>query len=260
MTNPATPTERTPSAQRAPQRQVTLPRAAKRRQNVRGGLLLLGLVLMLASAGGFWYVLQSVDERQAYLMTARTIERWDMVTAADFVIVEANPGDAVGVPAAYADLVLGKLAAGRIPARTLVTLGMFQDVPLSSTDEAAKVLIEINLPAGEAPFDALEAGDRLALFGAETSADAAEGAPAALIGVLTVDFVDGDTLVYMVTPQEAKDLQAIVDRYAAATERRIWKLGADIAVGDLVDLYGGSMTTPAVADGFLADGGAVTDQ
>ena len=53
-------------------------------------MLLLGLLLVVASGGGFWYVLQSFDDRQEYLVSARTIERWEIATAADFTVVEAN--------------------------------------------------------------------------------------------------------------------------------------------------------------------------
>ena len=63
--------------------------------------------------------------------------------------------------------IAGKWATGRIPAGTLVTPGLFEFPPLSSEEEAAKVLIEVSLPAGEAPGGELQTGDRVALFGAE---------------------------------------------------------------------------------------------
>lgn len=221
---------------------------------MRGGLLLLGLVLVVASGGGFWYVLQTVDERQEYVVTARTIERWEIVSPSDFAVVEANLGDADALPVQFFGVVVGRWANGRIPAGTLVTPGMFAAPPLSNDEEAGKVLIEVSLPAGEAPRDELTAGDRLALFGAETAEldlddpvlapdDPGLGAAeptVGLIGVLTLDFVQGNQLIYLVTPAEAKAIQDTVDRYTQASQRRIWKLGSDISTEDLLEVYGSS--------------------
>ena len=76
MSTAAHPGTPTPAAARGGQqrRQVTLPGSAKQKQQggVRGGLLLLGFLLVVISGGAFWYVLRSVDQRQEYLVTART--------------------------------------------------------------------------------------------------------------------------------------------------------------------------------------------
>ena len=263
MTNPAPPRDRTPTLPGSQKRQVALPGAAKRQTGARGGLLLLGLALVVASGLGFWYVLQSVDERQEYLMAARTIERWEVVSAGDFVAVEANLGNASGVPVRFSNLVLGRWATGTIPAGTLVTPGMLETPPLSSDEEAGQVLIEVSLPVDEAPQDELEAGDRLALFGVEASAvvgldgsESGAGDDAALIGVLTVEFVEDNALVYIVTPEEAVAIQDVVDRYTSATDRRIWKLGFDVSVEDLLGLYNAPTTAPAAVDELLPDDGA----
>ena len=222
-------------------RQVTVPGAAKPRAGgVRGGLLLLGLVLVVASGGGFWYVLQSVDERQEYVMAARTIERWEVVQAADFVRVEANLGEASALPVRQIGAVTGGWATGRIPAGTLVTPGMFEAPPLSGEDEAHKVLIQVNLPAGEAPQGELKTGDRVALFGAEPSAIEGVEPPAGLIGVLTLRDVQGGTLTYVVTPAEAKAITEMVGRYESASNRWMWKIGFDLSIAELVELFGAS--------------------
>lgn len=255
MTDTATRREQPAAAPQTRQRQVARPGSAKQQKGgVRGGLLLLGLVLVVASGGGFWYVLQTVDERQEYLVTARTIERWEIVAPSDFTIVEANVGDAGALPVQFLGVVVGRWATGRIPAGTLVTPGMFEAPPLSNDEEAGKVLIEVSLPAGEAPLDDLKAGDRLALFGTEDTGlgldDAGLGLedpglggaePAVgLIGILRLDFVQGDQLIYVVAPAEAKAIQDMVDRYTRASQRRIWKLGSDISTEDLLELYGSS--------------------
>ena len=223
------------------QRQVTRPGSAKQQKGgVRGGLLLLGLVLVVVCGGGFWYVLRTLDERQEYLVTARTIERWEIVTAADFTVVQADVGDAGALPVEFAGLVFDKWATGRIPAGTLVTPGLFEFPPLSSEEEAAKVLIEVSLPPGEAPGGELQTGDKVALFGAEpTGLEGLEGVepPVGLIGVLSLEFVEGDKVTYVVTPTEAKAIHDTVDRYSRSSNRRIWKLGTEVGRDELIDLY-----------------------
>ena len=80
----------------------------------------------------------------------------------------------------------------------------------------------------------------MALFGAETTGlEGIEGfePEVGLIGVLMLDFVQGDRITYVVTPAEAKAIHEIVDRYARASDRRIWKLGTDLGRDDLIDLY-----------------------
>ena len=244
MSTAAHPGTPPPAAPRGGQqrRQVTLPGAAKQKQQggVRGGLLLLGFLLVVISGGAFWYVLRSVDERQEYLVTARTIQRWEVATAADFTVIQADVGDAFAVGPGQFGAIAGKWATGRIPAGTLVTPGLFELPPLSSEEEAAKVLIEVSLPAGEAPGGELQTGDKVALFGAEsTGLEGIEGfePEIGLIGVLMLEFVQGDRVTYVVTPAEAKAIHDIVDRYARSSDRRIWKLGTDLGRDDLIDLY-----------------------
>ena len=255
MTNPAPPRERTPTAPRGQKRQVALPGQAKQSHQggVRGGLLLLGLLLVVASGGGFWYVLQGIDTRQEYLVAARTIQRWDVTTPADFTVVEANVGSAEGVPVQFLDVVLGKWATGRIPVGTIITPGMFQSPPLSGDDDKNKVRIEVSLPAGEAPGGQLATGDKLALFGAESSGLDGEAGPFGLIGVLTLEFVQGDKITYIVTPAEARDIEETVNRYTSAADRRIWKVGFELPTEELSELFGGSRNVPVLADDAFAN-------
>ena len=231
---------RSGSSRGASGRQVAVPGAAakkKRDEGVRGGLLLLGLLLVVLSGGAFWYILREMDTREEYLVAVRPIERLEVVGPGDFGVVAANLGAAGGVPPEFVDLLVGKWATGHIPANTIVTPGMFQSPPLSSSEEAGKVLIEVSLPAGEAPGGSLADGDKIALFGVEFS----EGDPAAsptLIGVLELPSVRGDTIRYVVTPEEARVIQGIVERYEAATSRRMWKVGFDLSAEDLIDAVG----------------------
>ena len=258
-----------PAPRSSQRRQVTLPGAAKQKQKkqqqqggVRGGLLLLGLLLVVASAGAFWYTLRELAVREEYLVTSRTLERWDIAGVGDFTVVEANLGDAQGVPPQFLDVFLGKWATGRIPAGTIVAPGMFQQPPLSNEDEAGKVLIEVSLPAGEAPGGTLKTGDKIALFGAEFSGVEAAEPSVGLIGVLELKMVQGDKLTYIVTPSDAIAIQDIVDRYQAASNRRMWKLGFELSTQELINLYGPPSAAPAIDDAFadlspvLDDGGA----
>ena len=204
----------------------------------------------MASGGAFWYILRELDVREEYLVTVRTIERRNIAGVGDFGVVEANLGDGEGIPPQYLDLVLGRWATGRIPAGTIVTPGMFEEPPLSNDDETNKVLIEVSLPAGEAPGGSLESGDKIALFGAEaTDVEFAESS-VGLIGVLELDLVQGDQISYVVTPAEAKAIQDLVDRYTSASDRRIWKLGFDLSTDDLIDLYGTPQPAPLTDDLF----------
>jgi len=211
------------SSRGAPGRQVAVPGAAakkKRDEGVRGGLLLLGVL----SGGAFWYIFREMDTREEYLVAVRPIERWEVVGPGDFGVVAANLGTAGGVPPEFVDLLVGRWATGNIPANTIVTPGMFQQPPLSSSEEADKVLIEVSLPAGEAPGGSLADGDKIALFGVEFS-EFSEGASAAsptLIGVLELPSVRGDTISYVVTPTEARSSR---ESWSVTARQRIGECG-----------------------------------
>ena len=217
---------------------MAIPGAAKKKksdQGVRGGLLLLGLLLVILSGGGFWYVLRELDTRQEYLVTVRTIEQWEVVGPGHFGVVAANIGTADGVPPEFVDLLIGQWATGSIPANTIVAPGMFQPPPLSGPDEAGKVLIEVDLPAGEAPGGSFASGDKIALFGAEYSGVTDTPSQVEFIGVLELQAVQGDTISYVVTPEEAQAIQGLVSRYSAAADRRMWKVGFDLSAEELID-------------------------
>ena len=168
-------------------------------------------------------------------MTTRTIERWDVADAGDFVVVEANVGTASALTVDQSGSVLGKWATGRIPAGTLVTEGLFETPPLSSESEADRMLIQVRLPAEEAPFGVLNTGDTIALLGRESfSQDAAVG-PLTLFGVLTLEFVSGDDIYYVVTPDKALDIKTVVDRYQQSADRVMVKLGFNLSADDLTE-------------------------
>ena len=156
-----------PSAGGGSSREVALPGVPMKR---KGNLMILGVVLVMISGFGFWFVLRSVDHRQEYLVSARDIGRWDTMHPGDFKTVLADLGAASGMTEGQLGAIVGKVAAGIIPKDTVVTGGMFRDLPLSAEDESGKVLIDVSLPANEAAFGTLETGDRVALLG-QTAGD-----------------------------------------------------------------------------------------
>ena len=237
-------------------RQVIRPGGDMRR---RTGLVFLGLVLVGAAAFGFWFILQSVDDRQQYLVTTRTIERFEIVQSSDFVLVNANVGTASAMTPAFRSNLIGLWAVGTIPANTLVTPGMFGAPPLASEEDEDSVLIEVSLPAEEAAYGTLEAGDRVALIG--TEAAELTTTRASLIGVLELETVQDGKLYYVVPPPEALTIETTVSRYENASNRRIWKLGQQVSKEDLeAALEEAASQVPAFDEdefgGLLADDGA----
>ena len=233
MTNPPPQRERAPTVPRAQRRQVALPGSQQKQR--RSGLLLLGLLLVFGAGFGFWFVLQSIDQRAEYLIAARTIERWEVAQVTDFTVVEANVGTASALTVDQLGAVLDKWATGRIPAGTIVNEGLFETPPLSGEDEAGKVLIQVRLPAGEAPFGTLNTGDTVALLGQESLGPEGQTSVLGLIGVLQLEFVQGDDIYYVVTPEEALEIKGTVDRYTAAADRTMLKLGFDLTIEHLID-------------------------
>lgn len=222
-------------------RPLVVPGGAQKRN---GRLLLVGCVLVAGAAFGFWYVLQSVDQRQQYVVAARDIARWDQVSSADFRLVEANVGEGAASTAGQMGAIYGQWATGPIPVGTFIMPGMFRLPPLSSEAEARSVVIQVSLPADDVSYGALETGDTIALIGRETLPGAASGfgaeaefdTPAAelsLIGVLRLDNVVGGNIVYVVEPARALQIQRLVDRYLVSSDRQIWRLGLDLTAEDI---------------------------
>ena len=254
MTNLPPQRESAATVPRAQRRQVALPGSQQKQR--RNGLLLLGLLLVFGAGFGFWLVLRSINERAEYLVAAQTIERWEVAQAKDFTVVEANVGKASALTVDELDAVLGKWATGRIPAGTLVTEGLFESPPLSGEDETDKVLIQVRLPSGEAPFGTLSTGDTVALLGRESAGVDGQAVALGLIGVLRLEFVQGDDIYYVVTPEEALEIKSTVDRYTAAADRTMLKLGFGLTIDDLVGALQrqAASVSPAITDTSIETG------
>lgn len=252
MSNPP-PRERTPTVPRGQRRQTALPGAQEKR---RGGLFLLGLVLVLGAGFGFWFMFQRIDERSEYLMTARTIERWEMARADHFIVVEANVGSASALTPERLGAVQGKWSTGRIPAGTIITEGLFETPPLSGESEADRVLIQVTLPSAEAPFGSLGTGDTVALLGRESVGEDLQEGSLGLIGILRLEFVRGDDIFYVVTPDEALDIKGSVDRYMAASDRTMVKLGFGLTADDLLAALEQQAVVPPALAGTETEAGS----
>jgi len=198
----------------------------------------VGVVLVVGGGFGFWFMFQTIDQRELYLTAATDINRWHIATAADFVAVEANVGIASAMTVDQLPAVVGKWSTGRIPAGTLVTEGLFESPPLSSESEAGKVLIQLSLPEAEAPFGTLSTGDTVALLGVEQpdflDANLNITGRLELIGVLNLEFVQDGNIYYIVTPQDAFYIRDVVDRFTRSADRLILKLGTGLTANDLV--------------------------
>lgn len=252
MTDPPPQRQRAPAVTPGQRRQVARPGAQQKQR--RGGLLVLGLVLVFGAGFGFWFVLQSVDQRGEYLVAARTIDRWQVARAADFTVVEADVGEASALTGDQSGRVLGKWATGRIPAGTLITAGLFETPPLSAESEAGKVLLQVSLPASEAPFGTLNSGDTVALLGREAGGQDGQPGILSLIGVLRLEFVQKDDIFYVVTPDEALDIKSSVDRFTQAADRTILKLGYNLTAAEIADaLAGQTANVPPGLTGAAAE-------
>ena len=239
MTNLPTAPREAPVIPKPQKREVAIPGAPQKEKkgNIRGGLLFLGLALIAGAVFGFWFILQSFDQRSQVLVTSRTLNRWQVSSAADFTVVQANPGNASFLTANQLGAVVGRWATGTIPAGTIVTAGMFQQPPLSEENEAGNVLIQLSLPPSEAPFGTLQAGDRVALFGEVASETGSSGLQ--LFGIITLDFVQGDKITYIVPPEEAWRYQTIVEQFESSSNRKIWKLGINVSDSMVEELVEG---------------------
>lgn len=235
-----------------------MPKTAKQRRR-RGNLLLaLGVLVILLTGFGFWLVIQTIDDRQEYLMADRTINRRDFVTLTDFRLVRAHLGAASAVPLdRFAMDLSGKWATGTIPKGTLVTPGMFAYPTMSSESERDKVVIAVSLPAGDSPYGVLGPDDVIALIGREAAAESAfaedplfaeepifteegtgagsssESGPLAVIGILAADLIIGGKYIYIVTPEKALSIERILDRYNKAADRKVWLIGQGVTAEEL---------------------------
>lgn len=245
-----------PNERPAVRRQAALASAQRKR---RGGLVVLGLGLVSIAVLGFLFVLQGVDQRSPYLVTVKNIERWEVATPSHFAVVNANLDIAAGAPPEQLADIVGRVSTGRLPAGSVVQAAMFEGIPLSGDDASDAVLIQLSLPMTEAPYGTLATGDRIALIGVET-ADAAGQlaavgdaiAPAeprspSVIGVMTLEHVEDESIYYVLPPQNALEIKQTVDRYLRSTDRLILKIGTDVTEEELTDavarLYLGGEST-----------------
>ena len=226
--------QQTATGATAQSRPVFNPGAVKGRR--RPSFMLLGVVLMAVAGFGFWYSQQQLDERQQYVATSRSLERWEVLAPSDLKVVYAHIGEASALTPAQVGLVVGQWATGRVPEGTLITPGMFAQPPLSSDEEADSIVVDIPLPASDLAHGTIESGDTIAMI-ARADPQAGEGASGlgdwTLIGILRIEVVEGGRFLYVLPPSEALELEHTVNRYLQAPARKLWKLGAELTAADV---------------------------
>lgn len=147
-------------------------RATSRR---RVPYLLLGVLLVLASAGGFVLITQNSGDRRAVLALARDVSVGQVLTTQDLrqVDVAVEPGVAV-VGADQAATVVGKPVAGSLSTGTLLTPNSVGGAAVPTSGQA---LAALALKAGQFPPE-VAAGVRVSVVLVPGQAGTANSPPA----------------------------------------------------------------------------------
>ena len=96
----------------------------------------------------------------------------------------------------------------------------------------------------------------MALLARESAGVEGQIVALSLIGVLHLEFVQGDDIYYVVTLEEALEIKSTVDRYTAAADRTMLKLGFNLTIEDLVDALEkqAASVSPAITDTSIETG------
>jgi Flp pilus assembly protein CpaB len=179
----------------------------------------LGVVLVVTGALLFGIMVQSAGHRTPVVVAARDLERGQVVESSDLRIVEvAIDGKASVVPASQRASLVGKTAASRIAAGTLVNSAQFVEGSLLGDDE---VVVGALLGPGGLPVPNLRVGDDVLLLQARDTDHATGGGEP--IGTATV---------YMVSTGTQSGSQFI----SLAVETRVAQKVADAAAAQLLRL------------------------
>lgn len=118
---------------------------------------------ILAVLGGGLLALQlvrSAGEKTAVIMTTRDVPAGAVISREDLRSVEVNAEGVATIPVAEAASVIGKVAAGPLPAGSLVTRSQVGDKPPL---EVGQGVLSIPVPQGQVPVG-LRADSRVALL------------------------------------------------------------------------------------------------
>ena len=116
---------------------------------------------MALSIAAFVLTLSRVSTRAPVVAVTRDVAAGDVLSAEDLTVVDAglDAGIAV-VPADERGLLVGRVAAGPLPAGSLLAEGMLQD---GSPLPAGMHVVGLALQAGDYPVTDLSVGDRLSV-------------------------------------------------------------------------------------------------
>ena len=179
----------------------------------------LGVILVLAGALLFGLMVQSAGDRVPVVVAARDIDPGQVIEASDLRVVDAAiDGRAATVPASERSALVGKTAAMRIPAGSLVSRAHFAD---GSVLADGRVVVGALLGPGGLPVPNLRAGDEVLLLAAR-DVEAAED-DAEPLGIATV---------YLVTPGSQSGTQFV----SLAVDERIAQRVADAGAAQLLRL------------------------
>jgi hypothetical protein len=179
----------------------------------------LGVILVLAGALAFGLIVQSAGNRVAVVVAAHDIEPGQVIDASDLRTVDAAiDGRVATVPATDMSSLLGKTAATRISAGSLVTRAQFVD---GSVLDDGHVVVGALLGPGGLPVPNLRAGDHVLLLAAHDPAAGDHDAEPL-----------GDATVYMVTAGSQSGTQFV----SLAVDDGIAQRVADAAAAQLLRL------------------------
>lgn len=121
----------------------------------------LGIVLVLISVLGVWYVVSNVSRTVTVLTTSASIDRGQEITQADLTTINIAGGQSTdAILANQAADVIGKVAAVDLPAGSLVTSANILDtLPVPAGDS----IVGIALNQSQLPSYPLASGDKVRL-------------------------------------------------------------------------------------------------
>lgn len=183
----------------------------------------MGLALVLVSGLIGTMVVARVADREPVLALAQPIERGEALTASHLRVVEVAADDLELVPAERRDALMGLVAAGPLPAGTILVQGHFTDGPIVAP--GSKV-VGLALEPGAYPVRGLRPGDRVTVVRTPprvAATDATEPARALASGVevFAVEPLSDATKALMVSVAVPQEVAAEVAGAAAQDRIRL---------------------------------------
>ena len=120
-----------------------------------------GLLVMALSTAAFVLALSRVSTRAPVVAVTRDVATGDVLSAEDLTVVEAGVDAGIAVvPGDERERLLGRVAAGPLPAGSLLAEGMLRD---GSRLPDGMQVVGLALDAGDYPVTDLSVGDRVSV-------------------------------------------------------------------------------------------------